>query len=126
MSGRRQEKMARAVKEVVCEVFTNGLSDPRIEGLISVTEVKMSADLKTGYVYLSILGLNPAAERKTFSAIERAGGYIQTLVGKELRSRFCPRLHFRIDDRLKKTMETMEIIEKASGEVKGSYNDEKQ
>jgi ribosome-binding factor A len=54
MATRRQEKVARVVKEVVSDAIANHLNDPRIEGFVSVTRVDMSADLRSADVYLSI------------------------------------------------------------------------
>ena len=101
--------MARVIVEAVSDIISNHLHDPRIEGLISVTEVKMTPDLKNAHVYLSILGA-AGVEKKTFSAIEHAVGYIQSLLGRRISSKFCPHLTFHIDDRLKRSAETMKII----------------
>ena len=102
-------KMARVIVEAVSDIISNRLQDPRIEGLISVTEVKMTPDLKNAHVYLSILGA-AGVEKKTFSAIEHAVGHIQSLLGRRVASKFCPHLTFYIDDRLKRSAETMKII----------------
>jgi ribosome-binding factor A len=116
MSTRRQEKVARAVKEAVSEVISNHLSDPRIEGLVSVTRVGMAADLRTADVYVSILGKDDAAQSKTFTAITHARSRIQALLADRLRSKFCPVLRFHKDEKFKKTLETMRLIDKAARE----------
>jgi ribosome-binding factor A len=116
MSTRRQEKVARAVKEAVSEVISHHLSDPRIEGLVSVTRVGMAADLRTADVYVSILGKDNAAQSKTFIAITHARSRIQAMLADRLRSKFCPVLRFHEDEKLKKTLETMRLIDKAASE----------
>ncbi|MHC4232192.1 MAG: ribosome-binding factor A, partial [Planctomycetota bacterium] len=55
MTSRRQYKIARVIRESVSKTILRGLSDPRINGLISVTEVDVSPDMKNATVYLSIL-----------------------------------------------------------------------
>ncbi|MHC4355618.1 MAG: ribosome-binding factor A [Planctomycetota bacterium] len=62
MPTRRQEKVARVVKEAVSDAIANHLSDPRIEGLVSVTEVDVAPDMRTADVYVSILGKNEASQ----------------------------------------------------------------
>jgi len=116
MSTRRQEKVARAVKEAVSEVISNHLSDPRIEGLVSVTRVEMAADLRTADVYVSILGKDDAAQSKTFTAITHARSRIQALLADRLHSKFCPVLRFHKDEKFKKTLEIMRLINKAASE----------
>ncbi len=117
MATRRQEKVARVVKEAVSDSIANHLSDPRIEGLVSVTKVEMAADLRKADVYLSIFGENDAAQNKTFAAITHARVRIQSLLGNKLKSKFCPVLHFYRDEKFKKTLETMNIIEQAVKEL---------
>lgn len=104
--------MARVVTESVSDSINNHLHDPRVEGLslISITEVRMTADLKNAHVYVSIMSPG-GGERKIFSAIEHGAGYIQALLGKRITSKFCPHLSFHLDDRLKHTAETMKAID---------------
>ncbi len=118
MATRRQERVARLVKEAVSDAIANHLSDPRIEGLVSVTRVDMASDLRSADVYLSIFGKNETGQNKTFAAITHAKNRIQSLLAGELRSKFCPVLHFYKDEKFKKTLETMRLIDQAVGEIK--------
>lgn len=118
MATRRQEKVARVVKEAVSDAISNHLNDPRIEGLISVTKVEMAADLRHADVYVSIFGKDEAAQNKTFTAIKHARSRIQSLVGGKLKSKFCPVLSFHKDEKFKKTLEMMKLIDQAASELK--------
>ncbi len=118
MPTRRQEKIARVVKEAISDAIANHLNDPRIEGLVSVTRVEVAADLRNAYVYLSIFGSDEAAQNKTFAAIEHARRRLQSLLAGKLQCKFCPVLHFHIDDKFKKTLETMQLIDQAASEWK--------
>lgn len=118
MATRRQERVARVVKEAVSDAIANHLSDPRIEGLVSVTRVDAAADLRNADVYLSILGKDDTAQNKTFIAITHAKSRIQSLVAGRLQSKFCPVLHFYKDEKFKKTLEVMKLIEQAASEFK--------
>jgi len=118
MATRRQEKVARIVKEAVSDAISSHLSDPRIEGFISVTRVEMAPDLRNAEVYMSILSKDEAGQNKTFKAIEHARSRIQSLLANRIQSKFCPVLHFHKDEKFKKTLETMNIIDKAISELK--------
>jgi len=118
MVTRRQEKVARVVKEVVSDAIAHHLSDPRIEGFVSVTRVDMVADLRSADVYLSIFGKDDAAQNKTFAATTHAKSRIQSLLAGKLQSKFCPVLHFYRDEKFKKTLETMKLIDQAANELK--------
>ncbi len=116
MPTRRQEKVARVVKEAVSDAIANHLSDPRIEGLVSVTEVDVAPDMRTADVYVSILGKNEASQNKTFAAIEHARSRVQSLLASRLQSKFCPVLHLYRDEKFKKTLETFRLIDQAAKE----------
>ena len=117
MATRRQEKVARIVKEAVSDAITHHLSDPRIEAFVSVTRVELSPDLRIANVYVSIFGGDQASQNKTFAAINHARSRIQALVAGQIQSKFCPVLHLRMDEKFKKTLETMELIDRAVKEL---------
>jgi ribosome-binding factor A len=129
MGSRRQEKMARLVKEAVSDAIANHLNDPRIEGFVSVTRVSMAADLRSADVYLSHFasrrlpgqpGRKQAEGRsdKTFIAITHARRRIQSFVADKLQSKFCPVLHFHMDDQLKETLETTRLMDQIGDELR--------
>jgi len=118
MATRRQERAARMVKEAVSDAIANHLNDPRIEGFVSVTRVDVAADLRSADVYLSIFGGDDAAQNKTFIAITHARSRIQSLLAGKLQSKFCPVLCFYKDDKFKKTLETMKLIDQAVSKPK--------
>jgi len=101
------------VRESVSDAISNHLSDPRIEGLVSVTRVDMAADLRSADVYISIFGKDEASQNKTFAAIEHAKSRIQSLLAARVQSKFCPVLRFHKDDKFKKTLEIMKLIDEA-------------
>jgi len=117
MATRRQEKVARVVKEAVSDAISHHLNDPRIEGFVSVTRVEMSPDLRNANVYLSIFGRDEVSQSKTFKAIKHAKSRIQSMVAGNLQSKFCPVLHIYKDEKFKKTLETMNLIDKAVSEL---------
>ena len=117
--------MSRVVREAVSDIINNHLQDPRVEGFISITEVKIEPDLKKADVFLSIMGKSTVKQQLAFNAIQHAAGHIQSLLGGYVKSRFCPHLSFHIDDRLKKTMETLRIIDEVSKEFSEKEKNEK-
>jgi len=116
MPTRRQEKVARVVKEVVSDAIANHLNDPRITGFVSVTRVEMSPDLRNADVYLSVFSEAGNAKNQSFVAIDHARKRIQSLLGAALESKFCPVLRFHRDEQFQKTLETMRLIDQARSE----------
>jgi len=111
MSTRRQEKVAKLVRQLVSEAINRSLNDPRIQGFISVTKVQIGADLRTAGVYLSIFGGDDASQQRTFAAITHARNRIQSLVAAKLQSKFCPVLKFHRDDKLKQEIDVLNLLD---------------
>lgn len=118
MTTRRQEKLARVVRDVVSNAISFHLNDPRIEGFVSVTKVEMASDLRSADVYLSVFGKNQTDQDKTFTAIIHAKSRIQCLLADKLQSKFCPVLRIFKDEKFKKTLETLKLIDEASEQDK--------
>jgi ribosome-binding factor A len=116
MATRRQKKIARVIRESVSKTILRGLSDPRINGLISVTEVDVSPDMKNATVYLSILTPENRGQDTIFEAVCHAVGHFQHQLSGELTGKCCPQLQFKQDQKVKKTLETLRLIEEAEHE----------
>jgi ribosome-binding factor A len=123
MATRRQEKVARIVKEAVSDAITHHLNDPRISGFVSVTRVEMTADLRNASVYISIFGSDEAGQNRAFEAITHAKSRIQSLLAGQVHSKFCPVLHFYKDEKFKKTLETLNLIDQAVKDLKDKDSD---
>ncbi len=124
MATRRQEKLARAVRDAVSDAIMNHLGDPRIEGFVSITRVEVAADLRNAEVYFSIFGKEEKVQDRTFEAINHARPKVQAIVADRITSKFCPVLRFHRDDNFKKVMETLNLIDKVATEFKKEDSDE--
>jgi len=116
MPTRRQEKVARLIKEVVSDAILSHLSDPRITGLVSVTRVAVTPDMRNADVYLSVFGASDSEKDRTFEAITHARTRIQSLLAAAIQSKFCPMLRFHKDEQFQKMLETMRLIQQVAGE----------
>ncbi len=117
MPTRRQEKIARVIRESVSDTIANHLNDPRIKAFVSVTRVEVSADLRIANLYLSMFGGTKAEQDNTFAAIMHARRRIQMLLGKAMSSKFCPTLNIHRDDKFKKALETMQLLDDLAREL---------
>jgi ribosome-binding factor A len=100
MMSTRTEKIASVIHHAVQEVMTRGLNDPRVRGLVSITRVEVAPDLADARIFVSVL---PAERGElTLRGLSDAAGYIQREAAPAVSARRMPRLHFRLDDSLKK------------------------
>jgi len=118
------EKVARVIRDSVSETIQLHLNDPRISGLISVTEVDVAPDMKNATVRLSIFATDEKTKPTTMLAIQHAAGVFQRHLGQILTGRTCPRLHFELDTKMQKTLQILQLIDKATQEYKERDTDD--
>src|SRR5512138_3383929 len=84
------------LKELVASVVRTQIKDPRL-GMITITDARITADLREATVYYTVLG-DAAAQAGTAAALESAKGLLRSTVGKALGLRHSPSLAFVLDD----------------------------
>jgi ribosome-binding factor A len=107
----RQQKIESQVRRLVSEAIMRDLSDPRVCGLLSVTRVEVSPDLREARVYISILSDRP--ESTVMSGLLSARGVIQKHVANGMNIRYAPRLSFLLDHSLKKQAEVLKALDES-------------
>ena len=88
-------------------MLINGIKDPRITSMISVTEVEVTNDLRYAFVYISMLA---GDKEESLAGLNSARGYIRREVGKAVKLRYVPEIIFKIDDSIEKGMYMDELI----------------
>jgi ribosome-binding factor A len=94
----RTERVASLIREEVGAILIREFSGGT-HGFTTVTEVRMTPDLKIAKVYFSVFG-DAAVKKKTMAMLEGVRAHIRQLVGSHLRMKFTPALHFYLDDTL--------------------------
>lgn len=92
----RQERVAEAIQHEVGQLLTRGLKDPRV-GFVTVTGAKVSPDLREAWVYYAVHG-DARARQETAVGLEAARGFIRREIGKAVRLRVTPEVHFVFDE----------------------------
>lgn len=108
MSSRRVLKAAEAIREVVGMAVLTDLRDPRIEN-VTVTRVEMSPDLRSAKVYVSVMG-SDAKQRLAVKGLESSAGYLQSRVAERIDTRYTPKLFFKLDDGVKKSIAIAKML----------------
>jgi len=116
-SNNRTRRIAEEIRKIVSTMLINGIKDPRINSLVSVTDVEVTSDLSYAYIYVSILG---GDEESTLDGLKSACRYIRREVGKNIKIRHTPEIIFKIDDSLLKGMYMDELIKKVNNGYKDS------
>ena len=101
-------RVNEAVREVVAEAVGE-LKDPRI-GLVTVTGVSISRDLREGKVFVAAHG-NEKAQARTLEGLESAHAYLQGRVARELRLKRTPQLSFEYDPSVERGIRMTQLID---------------
>lgn len=88
--------MAEAIREQVARFLAEGVKDPRITGIITVTAVEVTRDLRHAKVYVSIMG-DDAQRASTFEGLASLAPHLRSKMGRALRIHSAPEIEFRID-----------------------------
>jgi ribosome-binding factor A len=111
---RRPEQLATILREAVQARIDRGLADPRIQGLITVTSVKVSPDLKTATIFISVMPHE--RQELTLHGLKSASRHIRHEVGDDVALAQMPELAFKLDLSLAKQAGVLGAIAKATEE----------
>ena len=119
---RRTQRVGSLIRTIVGEILLTKISDPRLDpAKTSITRVEVPDDLLTATVFVSVIG-SDADQSKALHALKHASGFIQERMGRQMSLRNTPVLKFETDEKFKKTMETLRLIDEARYEVGDEQN----
>ena len=100
----------------MADAIQHRLNDPRIPPITSITHVDVSDDFAVAHISVSVMA--PEAQRKLcLTALRSAAGLLRRQLGPELHLRHIPTLEFRLDDSLRRGLETVAVIDEAMREL---------
>src|ERR1700693_3985131 len=96
MGTHRVERVAAQLREEISQIIIRDLKDPRI-GMATITDVKLSPDLRNATVKVSVVGEDDA-RAAAIGGLDHAKGFIRRELGSRLSNlRFAPDLRFELD-----------------------------
>jgi ribosome-binding factor A len=98
-ASQRQLRVGELIRHALAEMLTRGeVHDPVLEGhMITVPEVRMTADLRLATVYVMPLGGRD--QREVLAALERNKRFLRGEIAHRVNLKFAPDIRFRIDER---------------------------
>ena len=110
----RHLRVGEEIAHEINVMLAGELKDPRLEGYVSVSEVRVQPDMKHARVYVSVRSEDNKEQSNAVKALEHAAGYIRSELIERLQLRRLPELHFTLD----LSQEHVERIERLLKEVK--------
>lgn len=118
---KRATRVADQIRIEVADILMRRTKDPRL-GLVTVTDVALTDDLRIARVYVTTLQEGPE-EAQTFARLSKAAGFIRTELGRRLKLRYTPELVFYKDttgiraNRVLALIESVRVGEEEEGPV---------
>ena len=82
--------------------------DPRVRD-VTVTRVEMEPDMRAATVHVSVMG-SPAKEQLALRGLASSAGFLQAQIAEKIETRYTPRLTFKIDGGVKKSIEIARVL----------------
>ena len=111
MSGHRPDRVAALLQSALSELLLRGVKDPRV-GMVTITGVDLSPDLKHATVYVATHG-DAESTTRTLAGLASARPYLQSQAGRRLGLRFTPELRFEIDPSIAAAARVEQLLREA-------------
>ena len=96
MGKNRVNRLNSLLKEVISEVITKEVRNPKVAPLITIMHVEITPDLHHAKVHVSVIG-TPEQKAETIEALQTAAGFIAIHASKKVVMRHFPELTFKLD-----------------------------
>ncbi len=93
----RSDRVAAAIREEVANFLAEGVKDPRVTALVTVTGVEMTRDLRHAKVFVSIMG-EDSQRASTIEGLASVQGFLRSRLARSLSLRVAPEVQFVMDE----------------------------
>lgn len=110
MKVKRTQRVSEEIKKIVAGLLLNGIKDPRIPKLTSVTHVETAGDYRYVFIYISAYD-NKYSDEEIVEALNKAKGFFRREIGKGVKLRYTPEPIFKTDSSIKNGIRMSQIID---------------
>lgn len=110
---RRTERVSSLIQQEISYLLREQVNDPRLTGLISITKVSTSPDLKHAKVFISTLG-DKVNKNEILQGFTAASGFLRRQLANRLKLKHMPELSFHLDNSIERGAEVLRLIEQVA------------
>ncbi len=110
---RRTDRINGLLRQEISRLLSRELNDPRLSGVVSITRVETSSDLRVSRVYVSVLGGSDDKDA-VLKGISSAGGFIRREMRDRLSLRYIPDLRFTLDESMEEAQHIQRLMDRLS------------
>lgn len=116
----RSGRLSEEIKREISKMILDEIKDPRIKGMVSITDINVTRDLRYAKVYISIYG-NEEEKKETIEGLKSASGYIRHEIGKRIKMRYTPEISFELDRSIEYGAHISEVLKELKNR-EGEHN----
>jgi len=120
----RTQRIGDQMQRELALLIQREVKDPRL-GLVTITAVDVSRDLSHAKVFITVMGKDDdeGAVKANLRILNEAGGFLRMQLGKAMKLRTVPQLHFNYDASVRRGVELTSLIERAVAEDRKHSDD---
>ena len=107
---RRVERVNGLLRQEISNLVASQVNDPRLNGIITITQVRTAPDLRNARVYVSVMG-REAVRQEALAGIQSSASYLRRELRNRVSLRYIPFLRFVLDDAMIEADRLMRIID---------------
>lgn len=112
----RMNKINEELKKVISNIISVDLKNPHLTGLITVTKVDTSPDLKIAYVYVSMIGTK--SNKENLAILKKSAGFVRSSLARKVNLRTTPEIVFMFDESIEYGAKIDEILKNITKDMK--------
>ncbi len=94
----RSRRVGEQIQRELAQLIQMEVKDPRVKW-VTVSAVKVSKDFSHALIYFTVLGdYNETVDKNVLAGLEKASGFLRRELGRRIKLRIIPELHFKYDD----------------------------
>ena len=106
---RRTDRINEQLREELSVLLARSIKDPRLNGVISITRVVSSNDLRSAKVYISVMG-NLQVKREALAGIQSAASFLRRELRDRINMKHTPFLTYELDDSLEEADQLLRLM----------------
>ena len=120
--GSRTVSVGEQIRRELCQLFIEGLKDPRI-GFVTISTVKISSDMSVAVVNYTVMGSDKSV-RDSEVGLDQSAGWLRKELARRLQLRHMPHIKFCLDKNLENSMHINNLLTGLSDEERKPLTDE--
>ena len=106
---RRTDRVNEQLREEISTLLARQIKDPRLNGVISITRVVTSGDLRSATVYISVMG-NQETKQTALDGIQSAASFLRRELRDRINMRHTPFMTYQLDESLEEADQVLRLM----------------